>query len=148
MNSYRQIIYHIVFLTKKRTPSIEERYCHDLYRYIGGIIKKRSSIHYEINGVADHIHILSDLHPSIALADLIKEIKVATSSWLKQSGKFPLFDGWQGGYGAFTYSIKEKSTLVRYIQNQKIHHRTESLEAEYTRLLKEHEINYDDLYLL
>jgi REP element-mobilizing transposase RayT len=63
MNSYRQIIYHIVFLTKKRRRSIEERYCHDLYRYIGGIIKNRNSIHYEINGAADHIHILSDLHP-------------------------------------------------------------------------------------
>ena len=148
MNSYRQIIYHIVFLTKNRKPSIEERYCHDLYRYIGGIIKNRGSIPYEINGAADHIHILSDLHPSIALADLVKEIKVATSGWLKQGGKFPRFDGWQAGYGAFTYSIKEKSALVRYIQNQKIHHRTESLEAEYKRLLKEHEIAYDEKYIL
>lgn len=148
MNSYRQIIYHIIFLTKKRKPSIEERYCHDLYRYIGGIIKKRNSIHYEINGAADHIHILSDLHPAIALADLIKEIKLATSGWLKQSGKFPHFDGWQQGYAAFTYSIKEKPILLRYVQNQKTHHHTEPLEAELKRLLKEHEIEYDERYLL
>jgi REP element-mobilizing transposase RayT len=38
-----------------------------------------------INGIEDHIHILSDLHPSIALADFIKDIKVSSSKWMKES---------------------------------------------------------------
>ncbi|HEY5749650.1 MAG TPA: transposase [Chryseolinea sp.] len=147
MSSYRRVIYHIVFATIHRQSTINEQHCQELYRYIGGVIVKRNCIPYEINGVGDHIHILSDLNPTISLANFIKEIKVSSNSWMKQSGKFPLFDGWQEGYSAFTYSLREKPTLIRYVQNQKIHHNTESLEEEYKRLLKEHEIRYDDRYL-
>ncbi|AYB29314.1 transposase [Chryseolinea soli] len=147
MSSYRRVIYHIVFATINRQPTISEQHCQELYRYIGGVIAKRNSIPYEINGVGDHIHILSDLNPSISLANFVKEIKIASNAWMKESGKFPLFDGWQEGYSAFTYSLREKSTLVRYVLNQKVHHNTESLEEEYKRLLKEHQIRYDDRYL-
>ena len=147
MSSYRRVIYHIVFATTQRQPTINEQHCQELYRYIGGVIVKRNSIPYEVNGVGDHIHILSDLNPSISLANFVKEIKVASNAWMRQSGKFPLFAGWQEGYSAFTYSLHEKTALIRYVQNQKIHHNTESLVEEYKRLLKEHEIHYDDRYL-
>jgi len=147
MNSYRRIIYHLVFVTNKRKRSIEELHCRDLYRYIHGIIKKRNSIAYAINGVADHIHILSDLHPTISLANFVKEIKVASSIWMKESGRFPTFDGWQAGYGAFTYSYKDKSTLTRYVRNQKTHHQKEALKPEYKRILEDQGVRYDERHL-
>ncbi len=56
----------------------------------------------------DHIHIMSDLHPSVSLSDYIKDIKVASNVWMKESGKFPAFEGWQDGYGAFTYRSEKK----------------------------------------
>ncbi len=74
---------------------------------------------YRINGIEDHIHIFSDLHPSISLADYVKDIKVASSLWMKESGKFPEFNGWQDGYGAFTYSISEKDRVINYIKKSK-----------------------------
>lgn len=147
MSSYRQILYHILFATDQRKPTLDERYCSDLYQYICGIAKHRNTRIYQINGVADHIHILCDLHPSISLGNFVKEIKVATNAWMKTSGKFSIFEGWQDGYGAFTYSYKEKSILIRYIKNQKTHHDIESLEEEYRRLLKENGVAYDERYL-
>ena len=75
MSSYRQILYHIVFATDKRKPTLDERYCSDLYQYIVGIAKHRNTRIYQVNGVADHIHILCDLHPSVSLGDFVKEIK-------------------------------------------------------------------------
>ena len=96
----------------------------------------------------DHIHIFSDLHPSISLSDYVKNIKVATSLWLKESGKFPAFNGWQDGYGAFTYSPREKDIIIDYIKNQKQHHKKESFLDEYRYLLKEMEIEFDEKYLL
>jgi REP element-mobilizing transposase RayT len=51
-------------------------------------MKNKNCKLHNINGVADHIHILCDLHPSIALVDLVKDIKVATSIWMKASGNF------------------------------------------------------------
>ncbi len=48
----------------------------------------------------DHLHILCDLHPTIALADYMRDIKTSSSIWLKQSGKFSDFKGWADGYAA------------------------------------------------
>jgi REP element-mobilizing transposase RayT len=79
MNSYRQILYHIVFCTYRRENTLPEEHHEELYRYIWGIIKKRNSVLYRMNGTENHIHILSDLHPGIALSDYIKEIKTATN---------------------------------------------------------------------
>jgi REP element-mobilizing transposase RayT len=148
MSSHRQILYQIVFGTKNRKPTIEDGQSEKLYKYIWGIVKEHRCKLYRINGVADHIHIASDLHPSISLADYIKNIKVASSLWLKGSTLFPQFEGWQDGYGAFTYSIKEKDILIEYIKKQKVHHQSESFYDEYKRLLVENGVQFDERYLL
>ncbi len=96
----------------------------------------------------DHIHIFSDLHPTLCLSDYVKSIKVSTNAWMKESGKFPLFDGWQDGYGAFTYSLKEKDIIIDYIKNQKEHHKKYTFLEEYRHLLNENGIEFDEKYLL
>ena len=148
MSSYRQIYYQIVFGTKNRKPTIAEHHCEELYKYIWGVINNNKCKLYRINGVEDHIHIFSDLHPSVALADYVKDIKVASSIWMKETGKFPAFEGWQEGYGGFTYSIKEKDMIINYVKNQKEHHKTETFYDEYKRLLIENGIEFDEKYLL
>jgi putative transposase len=146
--SYRQIYYQIVFGTKNRKPTIPELHCTELYRYIHGIIRNKNCMLYRINGVEDHIHIFSDLHPSLCLADLVKEIKVASSIWMKANMNFPRFEGWQEGYGAFTYSIREKDMIINYIKKQKEHHRTETFYDEYKRLLVENGVEVNEKYFL
>jgi putative transposase len=146
--SYRQIFYQIVFGTKNPEATINEAHCNDLYKYIWGIVKNNKCTLYRINGIEDHIHIFSDLHPSLALADYVKDIKVASSIWMKESGNFPYFKGWADSYGAFTYSIKEKEMIVNYIKNQKEHHKTESFYDEYKRSLVESGVVFDEKYLL
>lgn len=148
MSSYRQIFYQIVFGTKHREPTIAEEHCEELYKYIWGIVKGNNCKLYRINGVEDHIHIFSDLHPSVSLADYIKDIKVASSLWMKEGGKFLQFRGWQVGYGAFTYSIREKDKIINYVKKQKEHHKKENFYDEYKRLLTENGIEFDETYLL
>jgi putative transposase len=146
--NYKQIYYQIVFGTKYRQPTIAEAHCHELYKYIFGIISNKRCKLYRINGVEDHIHIFSDLHPCIALADYIKDIKVASNLWMKESGFFPDFMGWQDRYGAFTYNIKQKQTIIDYVKNQKEHHKKETFSDELKRLLIENGIDFDEKYLL
>jgi putative transposase len=119
MAAFRQIFYQIVFSTKFREATINETYETELYKYIWGIINTHKCKMYRINSLPDHIHIFTDLHPSISLSDFVKSIKVASSIWMKASGKFPKFTFWQEGYGAFTYSIREKDMIINYIKNQK-----------------------------
>ena len=148
MSSYRQIFYQVVFGTKNRESTINEAHCGDLYQYIGGVIKNNNCKLYRINGVEDHLHIFSDLHPSVSLARYVKDIKVSSSLWMKQCGYFPHFKGWQDGYGAFTYSIKQKEIIISYIKNQKEHHKKETFYDEYRRLLIESGIEFEEKYLL
>ncbi|MCD8079575.1 MAG: transposase [Bacteroides sp.] len=89
--SYTQIFYHIVFRTKNSVPAITQAHSRDLYKYIWGVIKNKNGILYRINGMPEHIHLVSDLHPTLALADYVKDIKVASSLWMRQSGLFPFF---------------------------------------------------------
>jgi REP element-mobilizing transposase RayT len=148
MSTYRQILYQIIFCTKDRTPALVERCRPELYKYIWGVIDDHQCKLYRIGGIEDHIHILSDLHPSICLADFVKDIKLASSSWIKNTGWFPLFSGWQTGYGAFTYNVREKDVVIDYIKGQKEHHQKESFLAEYKRLLIENGILFEEKYLL
>ena len=147
MSTYTQILYHIVFSTKDREPCLEAEERPDLFRDIWGIISKHHCHLYRINGVQDHIHILSGLHPTVALADFIKNIKLGSSSWIKESGKFPRFRHWQDGYGAFTASRSERNALIEYIKNQEEHHRRTSFLEEYRGLLEEAGIDFEEKYL-
>ena len=67
---------------------------------------------------------------------------------MKASGKFLKFEAWQEGYGAFTYSIKERDMIINYVKNQKEHHKRETFYDEFKRLLIENEIEFDEKYLL
>jgi REP element-mobilizing transposase RayT len=144
MSAYRQILYHLVFRTKYSAKAINQAHASELYKYIWGIIKNKKCMLFRINGMEDHIHILSDLHPSIALADYVKDIKVASSKWVKESGLFPNFKGWGIKYCALTYSYKEREHVINYIKNQQEHHKKESFQDEVRRILKEHGINVDE----
>jgi REP element-mobilizing transposase RayT len=144
MSAYRQILYHIIFRTKNSEKTINQENASELYKYIWGIIKNKHGVLFRINGMEDHLHILSDLHPSIALADFIKDIKTSTSRWMKKSGLFPRFRGWGVRYCALTYSNKERKTITDYIKNQQEHHKQESFQDEIKRIFMEAGIDTDE----
>ncbi|MCK4560430.1 MAG: IS200/IS605 family transposase [Calditrichia bacterium] len=148
MSTYTQILYQIIFSTKERRRVLLENNREQLYKYIWGILKKKNCHLYRINGVEDHIHIFTHLHPSISLAALSKDIKLASSAMIKKEKIFPSFSKWQIGYGAFTYSIHDKDKVIEYVKNQVKHHKTETFIDEYKRLLKEFKIEFDEKYLL
>lgn len=148
MGTYRQIYYQIVFGTRNREKTISDKDSELLYRYVWGVLHHHKCVAYAVNGVEDHVHIVCDLHPSVCLADLVKAIKVSSSIWLKEHGGFSAFIGWQEGYGAFTYSHKEKNAVVEYVKRQKEHHRNLSFRDEYLELLKTHGIEFDERFLL
>lgn len=146
MSTYTAICYHIVFSTKDRAPALKADRRDDLFRYISGILNNRQCHLYRINGVADHIHILTSLHPTVCLADLVKDIKTGSSRWIKENRMFPSFVGWQDGYGAFTVSKNEIRGLIEYVKAQEEHHRKTTFEEEYRKFLADAGIEIDERY--
>ena len=147
MSTYTQLLYHIVFSTKNREKVIVLNEKERLFKYIWGIIKNQKSVLYRINAVEDHVHILTHIHPSLALSDFVKTIKTSSTAWIKEEKIFPSFSHWQDGYGGFTYSINEKQNIVNYIKNQEEHHKTTSFIDEYKKMLNDAGIEYDPKYL-
>ena len=146
MSSYRSIYYHLDFRTKGSLKTLPLQNSQELYSYIAGFIRNKNCYLYQINGMENHIHILCDLHPSIALADFIRDMKTASSLWLKKSGNFRDFTGWADGYAALTYAAKDKAMITDYIANQRMHHKNESFEDELTRFLVEQGIEIDERF--
>ncbi|MFL0684889.1 REP element-mobilizing transposase RayT [Algoriphagus aquaeductus] len=148
MGTHTQLIYHIVYSTKHREPTMVQDEKKRLFAFIHHLLTNKNCHLYRINGMEDHLHILTHIHPTIAISSLVKDIKLASDDFIKREDVFPKFKGWQDGYGAFTESIKEKDRLIAYIRNQEEHHRKVSFLDEYKALLKEHEIEFDEKYLL
>jgi putative transposase len=148
MSTYTQILYQIVFSTKNRKPCLQQQNRNELFKIIWGILRNKNCALYQIGGISDHIHIITHLHPSISLASLVKDIKMGSSAYIKSNQLFPDFIGWQEGYSAFTYSIKEKGKLVTYVKNQETHHKNIAFKEELIQFLNENQIEFDEKYLL
>lgn len=148
MSTYTQIIYQIVFSTKNRETTLSKDNRPKLFEYINGIIRNRKCHLYRINAVEDHVHILTHLHPTVALSALVKDIKIASSVFIQEKSLFKNFGGWQEGYGAFTYSFRDKDKLIAYVKNQEEHHTTTTFKEEYLALLNEHGVEFDEKYFL
>ena len=114
--------YHIIFSTKERHASISDDWRNRLHAFIGGCIKTLGGVPEAVGGTRDHVHILIGLRATHRLADVVKEIKVASSKWIHEELNQKLF-GWQNGYAAFTVSVLQIENVKNYILNQEMHHR-------------------------
>jgi len=149
MSTYTQILYQVVFGSKDYTPFLTSENEDMLFAYIARILKNKYCHSYIVGGAGNHIHIITHLHPTVALSLVIKDIKIASHKMiLENSALFSHFPGWQVGYGAFTYTISSKANLIRYVENQRDHHKVCSYKEELIKMLKEHSVDFTDEYLI
>jgi putative transposase len=148
MSTYTQLLYHIIFSTYKRTPTLTEKGRPELFADIYGLLKNKECHLYRINGMEDHIHIFTHIHPTIPVAKLIKDIKLASTDMIKKNHLFEDFGGWQKGYSAFSVNYSSKDNLIEYIKGQQEHHKTVDFLDEYKKILEENGIQFDPKYLL
>jgi len=149
MSTYTQILYQIVYGGKKYSSFLNEKNEEPLYAYIAGILRKKNCYPYIVGGYKNHVHLITHLHPAISLADLVKNVKTYSNKFMKDRRmQYSNFIGWQVGYGAFTYDLSHKETLINYVKGQRAHHTKHSYKKELIAFLKESESEYDERYLL
>ena len=144
-NTFTSLTYHIVFSTKGRRTLITDETATELYKYVAGIIREHDGQPLEINGVQDHIHILTGIPPTIAVSDMVRLIKSNSSKWFNENhaGRF----GWQTGYAAFTVSQSQQNAVRTYVRNQHEHHQSMTFREEYLAFLRKHQIRFDVQYV-
>lgn len=124
-------------------PSWEE----ELYKYITGIIRNKGQKMLAINGMPDHIHFFIGMKPSCCLSDLVREVKKSSTDFIKEKKYSKFKFSWQGGYGAFSYSHSQIDTVIKYIVNQKEHHKKQTFRDEYLDFMKKFEIEFKEEFL-
>lgn len=145
-STYLSLHYHLVFSTKNREGIIAPEWRARLHDYLAGTLRGQGGFPEGAGGVADHVHLLFGLRATHCVADVMRELKKASSAWVHQEIGLPSF-AWQEGYAAFTVSATSRNGVKHYIANQEEHHRVKSFREELIEMLNKAGIEYDPQYL-
>ena len=145
-STYLSLHYHLIFSTKNRVPNIDSHWRARLHEYLGGTLAGLGGFSEGIGGVEDHTHLLLGLKATHCLADVVRELKKASSVWVHDEIGMQSF-AWQEGYSAFTVSATARRSVRSYIANQEEHHRKKSFREELIEMLKLAGVDYDPRYL-
>jgi putative transposase len=141
------LLVHLVFSTKHRADLITPEVAPHLFGYMSGILNNHESRALATGGTANHVHLLVSLSKNYALSSVVRELKKASSLWVKGSGAGHRNFAWQDGYGAFSVGRSSVAAVRRYIANQEEHHRRRTFEAEFVTLLEKYGVEFDERYL-
>jgi REP element-mobilizing transposase RayT len=144
-STFYSLHHHIIFSTKDRRPLIKPDWRARLHGYLGGTIRGLGAVAEKVGGVDDHVHLLISLKTTDAPADIVRELKKASSNWAAENHD-RLF-GWQEGYGIFSVSWTHCKSIAQYIETQETHHRRVGFADELKRLLDKNGVKYDQAWL-
>jgi putative transposase len=145
--SLSKVILHIIFSTKNREPWLDSDVRPRMHAYLATICRDLGTEIVRVGGVADHVHIVTILPRTVSQAQMIEQIKKASSKWIKALGSPYRGFSWQRGYGAFSVSPSQLDAVLQYVETQQKHHRTRTFQEEYRELLRKHQVDFDERYL-
>jgi putative transposase len=138
---------HIIFSTKGRLPVLSADSKAQVHAYMAGTLRELECAAINVGGTADHVHILCNLSKSMAPVKAVETLKRESSKFAKTLRPELADFRWQAGYGLFGVGPKQCARVRAYVQGQEEHHRRESFQEEFRRLLIEFEIPFDERYV-
>ncbi len=138
---------HIVFSTKHRQPLIHPPKERELHSYLGAVCKALQCPVIAVGGYTDHIHILCMLSKNRTLVELVQELKIRSSKWIKTQDPSLRNFYWQDGYGAFSVNPREVDVVISYIKNQHAHHSKKEFKDEFRAFLRQYRVDFDERYV-
>ena len=127
--NYAHITFHVgaVPLRTEDLPRV-----HSYMRAVLGKLGVRYAI---VGGTEDHIHILGDFPVGRAASDIVREVKISTTMWLKRCRAGYARFGWQGGFGYRSIGSERYCGVKGYIIRQREHHTRKSYEDEMREMM-------------
>jgi REP element-mobilizing transposase RayT len=145
--SLARLYIHLIFSTKHREHLITDAVRNSLHAYMATVLQNLGCDPVLINSVEDHVHILFELSRTVSVSQAVEEVKKSSSKWIKTQGNEFINFAWQAGYGAFTVSESNTSSVRQYITNQQEHHRKKTFQEEYRLFLEKHGLVFDERYV-
>jgi len=122
MRSHAELYVHLVWATWDRAPWLVPEARPAVYRCISEQARRLEAEVIAVGGVADHVHVLARFPARIAVSDLVKNLKGASSRHANADLHLARPFRWQGAYGAFSVSRRSLGPVEAYIANQERHH--------------------------
>lgn len=145
--SLTRLTAHIIFSTKNREPLIDAGLKPHLFAYMATILNDLGGKAILINGMPDHVHVLTHVPPTAAVSDVLRSVKANASRWVHETYPDRPDFGWQRGYAAFSVSSSNIDDVRRYVADQEERHRTISFQDEYRAFLQKHGVAFDEQYV-
>jgi len=123
---------HFVWTTQQRCPLLTPQVEASAYRCLQAEARRLRCAVLALGGMPDHVHIAVRAPTDLSPAQAMKQIKGVSSKFIgdqfcrRENRALDWFQ-WQEGYGVFSFSVSQKTRIIRYIQNQKQHHADGSL---------------------
>ena len=117
---YWRSFFHLVWATKGRAPLLTAEIEQGVYAHIKHKANAQGGIPYAVNGMPDHVHVVTAIPPSMAVADFVKNLKGASSRYVHLEYGVPF--AWQTGYGVFSVDGRGMKDVMAYVERQKQHH--------------------------
>jgi len=146
-HTYTSCIFHVVFSTKQRRPTITWPMQARLWPYLAGIAKTNGFRALEVGGTQDHVHVLLSLPATMPVSKAVQLLKGGSSKWAHETFPQERLFAWQEGYGAFSVSVSGLPATIAYIRSQVMHHQRRTFEHEYKSFLEKHGIKWDERYV-
>jgi putative transposase len=146
-HTFTQLLTHVIFSTRNRIPQIDQEVRQRLFSYMCGIVSEVKGETMIVGGTADHVHLLVRMPPAVSVAEVLRLVKTNSSRWVHETWTARRNFGWQAGYGAFSVSQSNITTVMEYIANQEEHHRRMSFQEELIACLKKQGIEFDERYI-
>ena len=115
---------HLVFVTKYRREGFTKEILDDLRSIFSGVCDDFEAELVEFDGEDDHVHLLVNYHPKVAVSHLVNSLKGVSSRMIRQK-KYPtirkkLWGGalWSPSYFAGSCGGAPLSVIRHYIEQQ------------------------------
>ncbi|MFO0651577.1 MAG: IS200/IS605 family transposase [Polyangiales bacterium] len=127
---FTELFVHLVWSTSRRESALEASFATRVHHQLALLCARARAPALAVGGVADHVHLLVALHPTVAVSTLVRTLKTNTSPWIAREIHCPTI-AWQNGYSAFSVHPAGTDVVRKYIQNQAQHHASSSLINEW-----------------
>lgn len=132
--AFWRLYYHLVWGTKNRQPWITPVIETHLYSYLVHKASELDVFVYQINGWLDHVHLVVAIPPKLSIANVVKNLKGASSHFINDRQFLEQHFQWQRGYGVLSLGEKQRPFAEAYVISQKLHHQQQTTNAWLERM--------------
>ena len=133
-HSATRVVVHMVWATQRRMPWLDETVDARLAGLVTDKCRELGCRSVAVGNAEDHVHTVVVLSPATSVASLAHRLKGATSRVLGIQLAAPF--AWQAGY--FAESVTDVAAIVRYVREQRTHHRASATPEGWELLYRPH----------